>query len=58
MFFCLPLRPRVMTGECSSSSRTSPMRSFFAQIDQALLQAQAGGVVDGAELEDRDHESS
>ena len=30
--------------------------AFFAQFDEALLQAQAGGVVDGAELEDRDHE--
>jgi hypothetical protein len=29
--------------------------AFFAQFDQALLQAQACGVVDGAELEDRDH---
>jgi hypothetical protein len=29
--------------------------AFFAQFDQASLQAQACGVVDGAELEDRDH---
>ena len=27
---------------------------FFAQGDELLLQAQAGGVVDGAELDDRD----
>ncbi len=26
---------------------------FFAQSDQLLLQAQAGGVVDGAELDER-----
>ena len=31
--------------------------SFFAQLDQALLQAEAGGVVDGAELEDGDQNS-
>ena len=56
MFFCLALRPRVMTGECSSRSRTSPMRPSLRRFDQALLQAQAGGVVDGAELEDGDQE--
>jgi hypothetical protein len=28
---------------------------FFAQFDEAQLQAQAGGVVDGAELEDGNH---
>jgi hypothetical protein len=27
---------------------------FFAEGDQLLLELQAGGVVDGAELEDRD----
>ena len=30
--------------------------AFLAQFDQALLQAQAGGVIDGAELEDGDQE--
>ena len=54
----LALRPRVMTGECSSSSRTSPMLAVLAQFDQALLQAQAGGVIDGAELEDGDQNRS
>jgi hypothetical protein len=29
--------------------------AFLAQLDQALLQTQAGRVVDGAELEDRNH---
>jgi hypothetical protein len=28
---------------------------FFAERDQLLLQAEACGVVDGAELDDRDH---
>jgi hypothetical protein len=30
--------------------------AFLAQFDQALLQAQAGGVIHGAELEDGDQE--
>ena len=30
---------------------------FFAQCDELLLQAQAGGVVDGAELDDGDQNS-
>ncbi len=29
----------------------------FAQGDELLLQAQAGGVVNSAELDDRDHNS-
>jgi hypothetical protein len=28
---------------------------FFAESDQLLLQAQTCGIVDGAELDDRDH---
>ena len=29
--------------------------AFFAQVDEALLQAEAGGVVNRSELEDGDH---
>ena len=32
--------------------------AFLVQIDQALLQAQAGGVIHGTELEDGDQRNS
>ena len=55
MFVCFRVAAESDDGRMFEQQQDIADAVFLAQFDEALLQAQAGGVIERAELEDGDH---